>query len=490
MEKRRLTPPTSPVTRSSRKIRNEFIARPGHRTLMSTKWVDAHESKGWIVLIAVLLSMHLLRIFYQNSKLHNSLISTEGGNFLFRIFLLEIGEFATVILLIYFFSFIAFVAEWVMAKFDLSRKPRAVLIASVHLIYLAFIGVIIMYLLQRKYEVSFSYRFAVAAQLFVMYMKSVSYLGTNNFLWKLKKSGDRSIHPDLAPFASDLDVGKLSLDEVASLLSKRGIDVTKLATDPRDVLTQLVGLDTYRKTVYPENVTVINFIEFTCLPVLVYEPRYPRTSRLNLVAIVEKIIIAFGLFMFDWFLVEHYILPICAGATEDTLVSSIIDLAIPMQLFFVCTFYLTFECLLGLSAEVMKLADREFYSDWWNSTTFEEFSRKWNKPVHEFLLRHVHMEIQALFGVSSQIATIFTFLYSIIAHEIVLLGMFGIFRPYLAFFSMFQIPLWHCMRSPIFRNRLLGNIVFWSSLTVAYTLILILFCKDYCREDVRNCTLH
>lgn len=34
-------------------------------------------------------------------------------------------------------------------------------------------------------------------------------------------------------------------------------------------------------------------------------------------------------------------------------------------------------------------ADREFYQDWWNSTTFDEFSRKWNVPVHSFLLRHV-----------------------------------------------------------------------------------------------------
>jgi len=27
-------------------------------------------------------------------------------------------------------------------------------------------------------------------------------------------------------------------------------------------------------------------------------------------------------------------------------------------------------------------ADREFYQDWWNSTSWDQFSRKWNKPVH------------------------------------------------------------------------------------------------------------
>ncbi len=138
---------------------------------------------------------------------------------------------------------------------------------------------------------------------------------------------------------------------------------------------------------------------------------------------------------------------------------------------------------------MVRLADREFYGDWWNSTSFEQFARKWNKPVHEFLLRHVHMEAQVTLGMGRSMSTIVTFLYSIIAHEIMLLNTFGMFRPYLAFLSLFQIPLWPLMRSPLITNKLLGNIFFWISLMTAWPLILVLYSREYCKEDPRNCRI-
>lgn len=36
----------------------------------------------------------------------------------------------------------------------------------------------------------------------------------------------------------------------------------------------------------------------------------------------------------------------------------------------------------GNSVDARSFADREFYQDWWNSTSWDQFSRKWNKPVH------------------------------------------------------------------------------------------------------------
>lgn len=43
--------------------------------------------------------------------------------------------------------------------------------------------------------------------------------------------------------------------------------------------------------------------------------------------------------------------------------------------------------LLPLSIPLcLSFADREFYQDWWNSTSWDEFARKWNKPVHVSLV--------------------------------------------------------------------------------------------------------
>jgi sterol O-acyltransferase len=48
-----------------------------------------------------------------------------------------------------------------------------------------------------------------------------------------------------------------------------------------------------------------------------------------------------------------------------------------------------------------RFADRNFYDDWWNSSSFDQFARKWNKPVHEFLLRHVVSFLNVLFMIES-----------------------------------------------------------------------------------------
>ena len=56
----------------------------------------------------------------------------------------------------------------------------------------------------------------------------------------------------------------------------------------------------------------------------------------------------------------------------------------------------------------------------WNSTSWDEFSRKWNKPVHNFLLRHVYASTIASYKFSRSRAMFVTFLLSAAAHELVM----------------------------------------------------------------------
>lgn len=81
-------------------------------------------------------------------------------------------------------------------------------------------------------------------------------------------------------------------------------------------------------------------------------------------------------------------------------------------------------------------ADRQFYEDWvsaplflvglhsyffqWNSTSWDEFARKWNKPVHTFLLRHVYSATRKSYRISKSGAMFVTFLLSASAHELVM----------------------------------------------------------------------
>jgi len=55
---------------------------------------------------------------------------------------------------------------------------------------------------------------------------------------------------------------------------------------------------------------------------------------------------------------------------------------------------------------------------WACSTSFDEFSRKWNKPVHEWLLRHVYLETIVTYKASKLNATAATLLFSLLLHEV------------------------------------------------------------------------
>ena len=473
------------------KIRNEFIPRAGGSPIIAGEW-QSEGYRGWIILIGILLLTYLSRQFYQNLKRFGTLFSTTGSNFLYRIFVSEFVEFLTAILVIYFFSFFAFVVEKLKLKLP---KFRLLLHLVAHLVMLGFLALATWYLLERRYAVSISFRFAVIAHAFVQYLKMVSYLGTNEYLSNLRgeKNGGSAGRLLQSTFSKN-QVTKMPLSQIHQALAHRGID-TPQESEARKVLLDLVELDEYRRTIYPINVSLFNFIEFSCLPVLVYEPKYPRAATVDYHVVIEKIVLIAGIILVEWFLLEHFIVPSIVRLVHDkdptySVVEAMLDLAVPLQIFVVFVFYLVFECILGANAELMRLADRMTYADWWNATTFEEFSRKWNKPVHEFLLRHVHIEAQNSFGLDRRTSTVTTFLYSIVAHEIILLAMFGIFRPYLGFFSLFQIPLWFVMRSPLFQNRVLGNIVFWSCLTMAWPLMCVLYCREYCLQVEGNCRLY
>ena len=117
---------------------------------------------------------------------------------------------------------------------------------------------------------------------------------------------------------------------------------------------------------------------------------------------------------------------------------------------------------LNLLAELTGFADRGFYSAWWNSTSWDEFARDWNRPVHNFLLRHVYHSSISSFKLSRSTATLVTFLLSACVHELVMWCIFKKLRGYLMGMQMMQLPLVSLARTKWMRGRkTLGNVMFW-----------------------------
>ncbi len=117
---------------------------------------------------------------------------------------------------------------------------------------------------------------------------------------------------------------------------------------------------------------------------------------------------------------------------------------------------------LNVLAELTRFADRGFYADWWNSVSWDQFARDWNRPVHNFLLRHVYHSSISACHLSRTSATLVTFLLSACVHELVMWCIFKKLRGYLMVMQMLQLPLVMLGRTRLLKGRsVLGNLVFW-----------------------------
>lgn len=237
---------------------------------------------------------------------------------------------------------------------------------------------------------------------------------------------------------------------------------------------------------FPQNINFWNFFEYSMFPTLVYTIRYPRTDKVRWLYVFEKVCGIFGLIFLMIFVAETNMLPIVKRAAiirklpvherASQYFFVLIDMIPPFLSEYLFTFFLIWDSILNALAELTLFADRDFYGPWWSCTDFSEFARLWNKPVHNFLLRHVyHSSISAL-KVSKANAAVITFVISSIVHELVMYVIFGTFRGYLFLIQMLQIPLVMISRTKFMRDKkVLGNCICWFGFISGPSIICTLY---------------
>jgi sterol O-acyltransferase len=152
------------------------------------------------------------------------------------------------------------------------------------------------------------------------------------------------------------------------------------------------------------------------------------------------------------------------------------ELILPFMLEYLLTWYLIWETILNILAELTYFADRSFYDTWWNSVSWDQFARDWNRPVHNFLLRHVYHSSISSMKVNKYTATLITFFLSACVHELVMWCIFKKLRGYLLFLQMCQLPLVSLSRTKWMKNReTMGNLVFWVGIFTGPSLLCSLY---------------
>jgi MBOAT, membrane-bound O-acyltransferase family len=495
-----------PSRNSLSRTKNEFISRS---KLLADSWNDRGDARGWFTMCGVVIFMFTFRQCANEFMKSGRIISTELFSYLNKAYIKDSPDFLLAVLMQYISVFYAFLLQWFFVKVNASEKTRSVLGWTQHLWMLGMFLCSNYYVYVNKDVLTFTVRFAVVTQASVLCMKAHSYLMSNHDLWdlsrNLKKDDGES---KLGVYSNRSAVFKASKDpldyaEVLRLLRDRGIECPQKVyaanfqkhcekspeAHAREILEAFIALDAYRATVFPRNINLANFILFTVTPVLVYEPKYPKTESVDLFYLFTKTLETFCLQVVGWSILENFIVPSISNQSTP-LWLRIVDLYVPVSGIVLILFLVVFDSILPAFAELTKFGDREFYSDWWNCTSFSEFSAKWNKPVHEFLYRHVYVESlrSSGGGFSKKNAVILTFIVSIFIHEVLITSIFGLFRPYLAVFSLFQIPLWTIMQSAVIKGRLLGNIIFWFGLLLGITIVVALYFHHYC-EKANTCVL-
>ncbi|KAJ2773917.1 Sterol O-acyltransferase 2 (Sterol-ester synthase 2) [Coemansia nantahalensis] len=249
---------------------------------------------------------------------------------------------------------------------------------------------------------------------------------------------------------------------------------------------------------FPASQTLANYALYQLSPTLVYELEYPRTSHIRWGYVAEKMAGTAGIFCVFYVVVAHLMIPRLEQMPEAGVVRTAVHLMGPMATCWLLFFFITFDSIANGFAELTMFADRRFYDDWWNARGLDEFSRKWNRPVHMFLSRHVYVPVReswraygaatpALGGrfrrllkaaPASVVAMAATFFFSSVLHELTLVVACRRWNHGVFFFSqMLQIPMIVFVdRIPWFRDQhALRNWSFWLAMVTYQPLLLCLY---------------
>lgn len=287
---------------------------------------------------------------------------------------------------------------------------------------------------------------------------------------------------EISAIAAAIDAGEALDQDQVDAFSRL------LRAEIRSLTEELNGKCTSGSNCYPKNLTLGNWADWICLPTLVYELEYPRQEKINWWYVAEKTVATFGVIWIMMVISQQYIYPPVLETLDMkerglTLAERwqefpwiVSDMLFPLLLEQLLSWYVIWECCLNVLAELTRFADRGFYGDWWNSVSWDQYARDWNRPVHNFLLRHVYHSSISAFHVSKGTATFITFLLSACVHELLMLCLFKKIRGYLFTMQLMQVPLAMLGRTKLLKGKdLLGNVVFWFGLFVGPSVITALY---------------
>ncbi|KAK7712078.1 Sterol O-acyltransferase 2 (Sterol-ester synthase 2) [Botryosphaeria dothidea] len=451
--------------------------------------------RGWFTLFWLCMALLLLRVAMKNWKTHGSVLGgNEIWNMMFERDVVVLGITDGVMCAATAFGFI--LQKAVLRGYLTWEGPGYII---EHIWQTLYLGAVLYWTIYREWPWTHTVFIVLHCMVFLMKQHSYSfyngYLATSfevsqqDNLRQRRRSSNSKASTNLLEEKSALSTIAKAVESGEPLDSDQLEAFSGVVRDEiKNLSSELRGKAASEKNSYPNNLSFTNFADWTILPTLVYELEYPRQERINWWYVAEKTAATFGIIWVMIVVSQAYIYPPVAetvrmkeaGMTLQERTREfpwiVSDILFPLLLEQILTWYLIWECILNVLAELTRFADRGFYGDWWNSVSFDQYARDWNRPVHNFLLRHVYHSSISSWHLSKSSATFVTFLLSALIHELVMFCLFKKVRGYLFAMQLLQIPLVSLSRTRLLKGRtILGNIVFWIGLFVGPSFLTSLY---------------
>uniref|UniRef100_A0A3B4WMT4 Sterol O-acyltransferase 1 n=1 Tax=Seriola lalandi dorsalis TaxID=1841481 RepID=A0A3B4WMT4_SERLL len=146
---------------------------------------------------------------------------------------------------------------------------------------------------------------------------------------------------------------------------------------------------------------VSQYFYFLFAPTLIYRDKYPRNPVIRWGYVATKLLQVLGCLFYAYYVFVRLCIPQFRSVSLQlfdlkAMVLCVFNSILPGKIIFLLVLFLGFfaflHCWLNAFAEMLRFADRMFYKDWWNSTSFANYYRTWNVVVHDWLYYYVYRD--------------------------------------------------------------------------------------------------
>ncbi|XP_068098684.1 sterol O-acyltransferase 1 [Hyperolius riggenbachi] len=238
---------------------------------------------------------------------------------------------------------------------------------------------------------------------------------------------------------------------------------------------------------------VTQYMYFLFAPTLIYRDHYPRNPSIRWGYVATKFLQVLGCLFYAYYVFVRLCIPLFHNISQEpfslrVLVLCVFNSILPGVLILFLAFFAFLHCWLNAFAEMLRFADRMFYKDWWNSTSFANYYRTWNVVVHDWLYYYAYRDFLWFFGRRFKAAAMLSvFTVSAVVHEYALGICFGFFYPvlfilFMGFGMIFNFILHDRRKGPIW------NVIMWTSLFLGQGVLLCLYSQEWYAQ--KHCPLN